>query len=57
MPDCTPGQIDGQCGLGSFLQIVYSFAGALLVWPIASLLLVFGVFRRPESNNRDTGRG
>jgi hypothetical protein len=28
MPDCAPGQIDGQCGLTTFLAILYSLATA-----------------------------
>jgi hypothetical protein len=46
MPDCTPGQIDGQCGLATFLQVIYSLAGALLAWPIAAVLFSRYLLRR-----------
>jgi hypothetical protein len=46
MPDCAPGQIDGQCGLATFLQVIYSLAGALLAWPIAAVLFARYLLRR-----------
>jgi len=46
MPDCMPGQSDGQCGLATFLQVIYSLAGALLAWPIAAVLFARYLLRR-----------
>jgi uncharacterized membrane protein YdjX (TVP38/TMEM64 family) len=45
-PDCAPHQIDGQCGLGTAVQGIFSACGALIVWPIASFLLVRYLLRR-----------
>jgi hypothetical protein len=37
MPDCAPSQVDGQRGLATFLQLIYSLAGALIVWVVAAI--------------------
>ncbi|MGA2808471.1 MAG: hypothetical protein ABSE87_10075 [Terracidiphilus sp.] len=46
IPECAPNQIDGQCGLATFLQLLYSFAGALAVWPVAAFFLSLILLRR-----------
>ena len=40
--DCAPGQQDGQCGLGTFLSLLWSFPVSLLVWMVAT----YKFFRR-----------
>jgi hypothetical protein len=50
IPECAPNQIDGQCGLGTFLQLLYSAAGALVAWPIAASLLSWYLLRRQARN-------
>jgi hypothetical protein len=46
IPDCAPNQIDGQCGLATFLQEIYSGAGAIVVWPIVAFFLSRYLLRR-----------
>jgi ABC-type branched-subunit amino acid transport system permease subunit len=54
IPDCAPSQVDGQCGLATFLQLLYSFAGALVVWPVAAFLLSLFLLRRQSRRTAQT---
>src|SRR5579885_1476360 len=40
-PDCRPGNVDGQCGLGTFIAVVYALAISLAIWIFASLVFYF----------------
>ena len=46
IPECAPNQINGQCCLATFLQLLYSFAGALVVWAVSAFLLSLFLVRR-----------
>jgi hypothetical protein len=54
MPDCSPGQIDGQCGLATFLQEIYSLAGALAAWLLSSFLLSSFLLRRANRTEENS---
>ncbi|MEO8869897.1 MAG: hypothetical protein ABI357_03600 [Granulicella sp.] len=53
MPDCAPGQQDGQCGLATFLAFLYSFAPALTATLVTSVYL-FVRNRRNRLSSRGT---
>jgi hypothetical protein len=46
MPGCAPGQIDGQCGLATFMQVIYSAFGALIAWLIATSVITWYLWYR-----------
>ena len=37
-PDCSPGQLDGQCGLGTALAHLFSYIGAATVFVFTSVV-------------------
>jgi hypothetical protein len=45
MPDCAPGQDDGQCGLSTFLAFLYSF-GPTVAATLATSIYLFVRNRR-----------
>ena len=45
-PDCVPGQIDGQCGLASFMDLLYAAGCSFVVWLIVGFLTSYDLLRR-----------
>ena len=52
--DCRPGQIDGQCGLSTFVGIVYGALGSLVVLICASAYTAFKLMRSYRSSKGDS---
>jgi hypothetical protein len=44
--DCKPGQIDGQCGLSTFLGFLYGGAAGLAVLGVTTVCVVVIAYRR-----------
>jgi len=44
--DCHPGEVDGQCGLSTFLGLVYGIAGVLMILMGALLRTFFIMYER-----------
>ena len=44
--DCKPGQIDGQCGLGTFLGLFNGAVGGLVIAVCATVFVLIAVYRR-----------
>jgi hypothetical protein len=40
-PECSSHQVDGQCGLPTFLRELYSLGLVVISWPITSVLIAF----------------
>lgn len=54
--DCKPGQIDGQCGLSTFIGILYGFLLVIavnVVMGIVALVLTFWWNRHPVNDEAD----
>ena len=47
--DCQPGQIDGQCGLSTFVGIVYGVFGSLVILACASAYTLFRSYRSDKA--------
>ena len=45
-PDCAPNQVDGQCGLASFMDALYAAGVAALLWLVVGILLSWFLLRR-----------
>jgi hypothetical protein len=45
-PDCASNQVDGQCGLATFIAFLNAAGGAIVVWGIAAFLLSWYLLRR-----------
>jgi len=45
-PDCAPNQVDGQCGLASFMDALYAAGVAALLWLVVGILLSRYLLRR-----------
>jgi hypothetical protein len=43
--DCSPGEHDGQCGLGTFIGMMAGVAGALVVLGVGWLLTIVALLR------------
>ena len=55
-PDCAPNQIDGQCGLATFMDALYAVGVASLVWLVVAIVLSRHVLRRLGSGRtREVG--
>jgi uncharacterized BrkB/YihY/UPF0761 family membrane protein len=52
MPDCAPDSHDGQCGLATFLALLYSFVPAFTATLVTSIYL-FVRNRRKNHNSID----
>jgi hypothetical protein len=46
IPDCSPHQADGQCGLTTFLNVLYAFASSAILWLLSSTLITWLWLRR-----------
>ena len=44
--DCKPGQIDGQCGLSTFLGLVYGVGAGLAILVVVTVCLLVMAYRR-----------
>lgn len=44
--DCKPGQIDGQCGLSTFLGFIYGGAAGLAVLGVTTVCIAVIAYRR-----------
>ena len=44
--DCKPGQIDGQCGLSTFLGLVYGIGAGLTILVVVTVCLLVVAYRR-----------
>ena len=47
-PDCTPQQIDGQCGLASFMDALYAGGLSCALGAIAAFFLSKHLLSRPD---------
>ena len=45
-PDCALNQVDGQCGLASFLDALYAAGVAAFLWLVVGILLSRYLLRR-----------
>ena len=45
-PDCAPNQVDGQCGLASFMDALYAAGVAVFLWLVVGILLSRYLLRR-----------
>jgi hypothetical protein len=45
-PDCAPNQQDGQCGLASFMDLLYAVGVAGILWVLSAILLSLYLVRR-----------
>jgi len=54
--DCKPGEIDGQCGLGTFIGLLYGLCAAVVVAGGVSVYTVFALLglRRRERSRQKT---
>lgn len=46
LADCKPGQIDGQCGLSTFLGMLYGAAAGFAILTIGTALILWKVLAR-----------
>ena len=51
--DCKPGQIDGQCGLSSFLGLLYGEGAGLVIFVGTTICLFVVAYRRRRAVARD----
>jgi hypothetical protein len=50
--DCKPHEIDGQCGLSTFVGLLYGvFAGAVIFVSISLCLLILALKRRRQATS------
>lgn len=47
--DCSPGQIDGQCGLSTFVGLLYGAIGGIVVLACATVYTVVYFYRRRKN--------
>ena len=52
-PDCAPGQIDGQCGLASFMDLLYAAGCAFVISMIVGFLTSYEMFRWYRRRGRE----
>jgi hypothetical protein len=45
-PDCAPNQQDGQCGLASFMDLLYAAGVAIVLWLVVAIFLSRHLMRR-----------
>lgn len=46
VPDCAPNQIDGQCGLATFLDMIAAFSVSVGIWLVSSIFLAWYWLRK-----------
>ena len=56
MQDCAPGQIDGQCGLATFVALIFALFGALAVWVVASIAISIWLLRRKKRDGSESSQ-
>jgi hypothetical protein len=44
--DCKPGQSDGQCGLGTFTDVLFGVGGGIVVLSTVTVFILIVAFRR-----------
>ena len=47
--DCKPGQVDGQCGLSTFLGLVYGVGAGIATLSAVTICLIVVAYRRWRS--------
>jgi hypothetical protein len=52
--DCKPGQIDGQCGLGTFLGLLYGVGAGLAIFLITTVYFLVVAYRRRSATSHQT---
>lgn len=55
IPECAPGQIDGQCRLGTFAALVLALFGAFAVWVGVAIAISIRLFRRRKRMAVESG--
>ena len=48
--DCSPGQVDGQCGMSTFFGFVYGSLAGLVIFVSMTIFVIVVAYRR----NRDS---
>ena len=43
--DCQPGQIDGQCGLSTFLWTLYGFAAGIVIFLGVTVYVIIAAYK------------
>jgi hypothetical protein len=56
-PDCAPNQVDGQCGLASFMDALYAAGVAALLWLVLGIFLSLYLLRRLARSHTPGVRG
>jgi len=54
--DCHPGEVDGQCGLSTFMGFMYGVAAALVILMGALLRTFFIVYERKRARLKSDAR-
>jgi hypothetical protein len=44
--DCKPGQVDGQCGLSTFVGLIYGVGTGLAILGVVTICLIVVAYRR-----------
>jgi hypothetical protein len=52
--DCKPGQIDGQCGLGTFLGLFYGVGAGLAIFLITTVYFLVVAYQRRSATRHQT---
>jgi hypothetical protein len=52
--DCKPGQIDGQCGLSTFLGLLYGVGAGLAIFLSVSVCFLIVAYRRRRAATQST---
>ncbi len=54
--DCRPGQIDGQCGLATFIWLLYGIAAGTLIFVGVTVYVIIAAFKRRRTGLVTSGR-
>jgi hypothetical protein len=52
--DCKPGQIDGQCGLGTFVGLLYGAGAGLAIFLSMTVYFLVVAYRRRRATTHKT---
>jgi cation transporter-like permease len=50
--DCQPGQIDGQCGLSTFVSILYGLSSGAVILISITVYVLIAAYRRRQLERR-----
>lgn len=49
--DCKPGEVDGQCGMSTFVSFAYGVLGAIVIAVCFTAYLIISLYKQMETSS------